>query len=583
MRKHIYLLSFLTAFLFQLNVQAQCPGCHIDTTLTAPGIYPTTLPNGTQGVPYSSDVTFVMFTDTSGFAVNYFKINGVSGLPFGLHWECNNSATGCIYDPNVNIRGCVKICGTPLQTGSFPITVDIVVNLATVGNQNSSVVLNIQIDPGAGGNSGFTFSPAISCDSSQVTFNGIITGDPNPTTYAWDFGNGQTSTLQNPPVQSYSAPGDYVVTLVTNILGYQITDVNLFGVNNNWSGDVEEPSTTFFSPDPYFVITNSLSSTLYTAASLSNTTSGAWHGLTIPLSDPPYSIGIWDEDNVSADDNLGAFPFTVSGPGTIPFSGAGGTSGNLVVGTYVIQSFTNYDTVHVLAPPAPGTVSLAGSDTICHGDSVLLSVAGTAGCSVQWYSDTTLLVNADTNFYMVHETGNYWALLTNVNGCTSNSNTVPVFVAPNPLNPTFLYTVDTLTCFSTGYDLQWCLNGVPIPGATGSQYVIDQSGSYSVIATNAFGCSSHSISVLINFVGIEEQQDNVGLSVYPNPSNGTFTFSTTRAMHHVLYTVSDQLGRTVASGYLEGNSQEVHLEGLETGLYFLRVSGRNQVTKLVKE
>ena len=41
-------------------------------------------------------------------------------------------------------------------------------------------------------------------------------------TYAWDFGNGDTSTERNPPAVIYSTPGDYTVTLTTQ--NYCCTD-----------------------------------------------------------------------------------------------------------------------------------------------------------------------------------------------------------------------------------------------------------------------------------------------------------------------------------------------------------------------
>ena len=34
--------------------------------------------------------------------------------------------------------------------------------------------------------------------------------------YLWDFGNGQTSTLRNPPIQTYAAPGNYVMSLTVS-------------------------------------------------------------------------------------------------------------------------------------------------------------------------------------------------------------------------------------------------------------------------------------------------------------------------------------------------------------------------------
>ncbi|CAN5751619.1 hypothetical protein BH10BAC2_BH10BAC2_07060 [soil metagenome] len=55
------------------------------------------------------------------------------------------------------------------------------------------------------------------CNSLLAYFTDISTG--NPSTWFWDFGNGQTSIVQNPAVV-YSAPGVYTVTLtVTNNLG----------------------------------------------------------------------------------------------------------------------------------------------------------------------------------------------------------------------------------------------------------------------------------------------------------------------------------------------------------------------------
>jgi gliding motility-associated-like protein len=44
------------------------------------------------------------------------------------------------------------------------------------------------------------------------------TDDPgtSPISYLWDFGNGQTSTLANPPVQHYPVAGNYVMSLTVS-------------------------------------------------------------------------------------------------------------------------------------------------------------------------------------------------------------------------------------------------------------------------------------------------------------------------------------------------------------------------------
>lgn len=48
-----------------------------------------------------------------------------------------------------------------------------------------------------------------------VTFTDTSSGDTAPTSWSWNFGDGGTSTLQN-PVHTYTVPGTYTVTLQPN-------------------------------------------------------------------------------------------------------------------------------------------------------------------------------------------------------------------------------------------------------------------------------------------------------------------------------------------------------------------------------
>ncbi|MBL7884316.1 MAG: T9SS type A sorting domain-containing protein [Bacteroidia bacterium] len=583
--KKITLFTFLVGFLVSINqVNAQCPGCLMNTSLTTPGIYPDTLPAGTQGQTYDEDVTFVMFTDTSGLTVNYFKIVSVTGLPFGLNWQCNNVSNGCQYDPAVSIHGCVKICGTPLQDGHFAIDVGVIANLSIIGNQTSTITVYLDVNPAAGGNAGFTFTPAQSCGTANVSFNSLISGTPNPTSYAWNFGNGNTSTLATPPSQNYSSPGNYVVSLQTQILGYIITGVNVTSLNNNWCGDVEEPSCTFNNPDPYFVIQNSLGSTLHTSNFLSDVQSGSWSGLSIALNNPPYSITIWDDDNVSQDDNLGSFPFNVTGAGTIPFSGAGGTSGNITVATTVIQSFMHYDTIRVLPNPTTAIIAYAPNDSVCGGDTITLTASGFGSDFIQWYNDTTLLIGQNNANYIATQSGNYWALVTNSNGCVSSSAVQTATIVPNPMPPTFLPNGNVLTCFLTGENLQWNLEGTPIAGATGITHTITQSGNYSITATNNFGCVSQSISMFVTYVGIDDLDMLNNLLVYPNPTSSDVTLISSKNIIGYNYYVTDNIGKTILSGLVNDEKTELSLNELQAGLYFLTLEGKGKKTyKIIKK
>jgi Flp pilus assembly protein TadG len=49
--------------------------------------------------------------------------------------------------------------------------------------------------------------------SGHFTFKGSSTGSPAPASWAWTFGDGLTSGVQNPPRHDYSGSGPYSVTL----------------------------------------------------------------------------------------------------------------------------------------------------------------------------------------------------------------------------------------------------------------------------------------------------------------------------------------------------------------------------------
>jgi gliding motility-associated-like protein len=73
-----------------------------------------------------------------------------------------------------------------------------------------------------------------------VTFNNTSSGGA---TYAWDFGNGQTSTLQNPAAVNYATAGTYNVSLiVTNSFGCKDTVTQALVVSNFQAG-ITAPAT----------------------------------------------------------------------------------------------------------------------------------------------------------------------------------------------------------------------------------------------------------------------------------------------------------------------------------------------------
>jgi hypothetical protein len=79
--------------------------------------------------------------------------------------------------------------------------------------------------------------------------------------------------------------------------------------------------------------------------------------------------------------------------------------------------------------------------------------------------------------------------------------------------------------------------------------------------------------------GVEQQGNNASYSVYPNPSNGTFSVSSTSELGNV--SVYNSLGTMVYQNATSAKQLNIELPSKEAGIYFVKVG--NKMTKLIKE
>ena len=153
-----------------------------------------------------------------------------------------------------------------------------------------------------------------------------------------------------------------------------------------------------------------------------------------------------------------------------------------------------------LLPLGP-IITRGGPVVFCAGKNVTLSanVLGT----FQWYRNGSAIGGATGNVYTAASSGIY-SLLVNNSGVCGISDTVVVTVNENP-NPDIYQSGDVTICdgesvmlsTSNNGSLQWFNNGSPINGATAVNYTTSASGSYSVTAFDAGGCSGSSYSVIV--------------------------------------------------------------------------------------
>lgn len=182
--------------------------------------------------------------------------------------------------------------------------------------------------------------------------------------------------------------------------------------------------------------------------------------------------------------------------------------------------------------------------------------------------------------------GNYSAVLTSAQGCVANTNTITTTVVPLP-TPVITQSGNTLTVSPAASSYQWYKDGVAIQGATSATLDITKGGSYSVIVTDANGCSgSASKTATLRVAGAIPYQ------VYPNPSgnNVNIVYDLSEPAN-VSITISDANGQRVI--VLVDNEQQQAGEHTYTirnsnlrltrGYYFITIQagGKKVVQKIV--
>jgi hypothetical protein len=170
--------------------------------------------------------------------------------------------------------------------------------------------------------------------------------------------------------------------------------------------------------------------------------------------------------------------------------------------------------VNVVVNPLPNvTVTYSGALTFCSGKSVLLKAYAGTGYTYQWKKSGANIIGANSANYPATVSGSYTVVVTNAQGCSLTSAALAVVVNPLPIasittvgSPTFCSGKSVLlrTYAGAGYTYQWKRNGAIIPNATTATLTATLPGVYTVIATNAQGCSvtSAPVTVVVNSLPI---------------------------------------------------------------------------------
>jgi len=211
-------------------------------------------------------------------------------------------------------------------------------------------------------------------------------------------------------------------------------------------------------------------------------------------------------------------------------------------------------------------------------DTVLVTVNNPSSSIIDSVACAPFLLNGQT----YNQSGTYTQTIPNNQGCDSTI-TLNLTINDLPTIPTI--TVDSNNVLSisgqANYTYQWvfCSTGFAIAGEVDTLFTPTTNGVYAVQTTNDCGTST-SQCVTINNVSLSELGSVI--SVFPNP---TFSEISVRSDHlsHEEYTIHDQMGRVVGSGFLEGSITIIDLGNLSKGIYILKIQGMNEPLALIKE
>ena len=193
---------------------SQNPGA----TYSLPGVYSVTLTASNGGVPSTivkTNYIVVYNKPTANFSVSSHTICVGQSITFtdstilsaggppiaAWAWD--------FADGNSQTTSNTSVTHTYNTAGNFPVSVIIT---DTNGCTTSKVKTVVVVAPP---NASFTASPLFAC-TAPLTVNFINTSSSSgAVTYSWNFGNGNTSTQQNPSY-TYNSAGSYPVSLIVN-------------------------------------------------------------------------------------------------------------------------------------------------------------------------------------------------------------------------------------------------------------------------------------------------------------------------------------------------------------------------------
>lgn len=381
---------------------------------------------------------------------------------------------------------------------------------------------------------GNTFTTVYSKSNTTLATANATTGSFSPTVSQW-----RSDTVNLTPYVGNSIVWISFRNIGGNGNNIYVDNINITGV----SGTPTAPVASFSSTSQTVCTGQSVT---YTSTSTNNPTSYSW---SFPGGTPSSSTSA---------SQVVTYPTAGTYNVTLTATNAGGSNAS---------NQTGYITVN--AAPAAPTITSGGATTFCQGGSVTLT--SSTGSATTWSN------SASGASITVSASGTYTATTTVASCPSAASNSISVTVNPNP---TVSFGSVPMLCVSDGpYTL---VQGSPAggtysgSGVTGNQFnpatvgISNTTVTYNY--TNGNGCSgSAQTTVVVDGCASIAENELDFITVYPNPSTGSFTISSGEVnMNSVkIYNALGQIVYEVSN--LQTVKQDVDMKQMAKGVYTIRI------------
>jgi hypothetical protein len=242
--------------------------------------------------------------------------------------------------------------------------------------------------------------------------------------------------------------------------------------------------------------------------------------------------------------------------------------------------------VTVNAPPPIPILNSSKGNTLCVGDSAILSASSISGTFI-WIKDDVIVSGAISKFLTIKSSGSYRVINSNEMGCSSSSASLIIAVSPIPSKPDINWDGSVFSTQATSVNYQWLQNGVDISGAQNSTLKPTNTGVFRLKVINSFGCTnlSDSIRLLVTAINNFVLTPNSNIAkLYPIPAtqfiNVEFSNMPLVSLHFQLINAA---GKVVQLGTGKSRVNLLNISDLQSGVYYLKVIGKhyNQVQKVL--